>query len=170
MKPMSVALDAARALEVQALAEALYRLRCSKQPLRPAIVRHGGKRVPVCLALAAAVMLVVVQSARADDPVGEAAPALTDPGIISAWRTLRAADCARCHGKDYEGLAAPSIVDYARTQSRETFARMVLDGDAARGMPAYRLTPSIADHIDDIHRYFTGRADRTIQAESRPQR
>ncbi|WP_429316099.1 c-type cytochrome [Paraburkholderia sp. GAS448] len=115
-------------------------------------------------------MLVVVQSARADGAVGGAAPPLTDPGIISAWRTLRAADCARCHGKDYEGLAAPSIVDYARTESRETFARMVLDGNVARGMPAYRLNPPIADHLDDIHRYFMGRADGTIQADSRPQR
>ncbi|WP_243750978.1 c-type cytochrome [Paraburkholderia sp. BL10I2N1] len=114
-------------------------------------------------------MLIVTQSARADGAVEGAAPPLTDPGIISAWRALRAADCARCHGKDYEGLAAPSIVDYARSQSRETFVRMVLDGDGARGMPAYRLNPSIADHLDDIHRYFMGRADRTIQAESRPQ-
>jgi mono/diheme cytochrome c family protein len=114
-------------------------------------------------------MLFGDRSARADGGVGDAPP-LTDPGLISAWRTLRAADCARCHGKDYEGLAAPSIVDYARTQSRETFARMVLDGDGARGMPAYRLNPSIADHLADIHRYFMGRADGTIQAESRPQR
>ncbi|MGF6779738.1 cytochrome c55X [Paraburkholderia sp. GAS334] len=161
---MSVARDSGCACEAPALAEAPYRMRC--RPLRM-VPRSGRKPVPAYLALVAAVILVVVQPARAD-AVGDAAPPLTDPGIISAWRTLRAADCARCHGKDYEGLAAPSIVDYARTQSCETFARMVLDGDGARGMPAYRLNPSIADHLDDIRRYFMGRADRTIQAESRP--
>jgi cytochrome c55X len=165
---MSFTRDAAGACEAQALAETPYRMPCREQSMRLAI-HPGGMRVSVCLALVAAVMLVVVQSARADGVVGGAAAPLTDPGIISAWRTLRAADCARCHGKDYEGLAAPSIVDYARTQSRQTFDRMVLDGDGPRGMPAYRLNPAIADHLDDIHRYFMGRADRTIQAESRPQ-
>src|SRR6185295_9080497 len=35
-------------------------------------------------------------------------------------------------------LSAPSIVAFARTQSREMFLRMVLDGDPPRGMPGYR--------------------------------
>jgi hypothetical protein len=86
--------------------------------------------------------------------------------IVNTWRILRAVDCARCHGKDYDGLAAPSIVDYARTQSREMFDRMVLDGDPPRGMPAYRDNPQIAGHIDDIYRYFVGRANGTIRAGS----
>jgi mono/diheme cytochrome c family protein len=51
-------------------------------------------------------------------------------------------DCARCHGKNYDGLAAPSIIDYVRNQSREAFVRMILDGDPPRGMPAYRNYPS----------------------------
>ena len=67
----------------------------------------------------------------------------------------------RCHGKDYGGLAAPSIVEYARTQSREMFDRMFLDGEPSRGMPAYRDNPSIAERIGDICRYFLGRADGT---------
>jgi mono/diheme cytochrome c family protein len=112
-----------------------------------------------------AVIFVVAQSARAEG----ADPPFADAGIISAWRTLRAMDCARCHGKDYEGLAAPSIVDFARTQSRETFARTVLDGDPPRGMPAYRDIPSINEHIDDIYRYFLGRAEGTIDAGPRRQ-
>ena len=81
---------------------------------------------------------------------------------------LRAVDCARCHGKDYEGLAAPSIVSYARTQTRETFVRMVLDGDPPRGMPGYRSNSRIAENIDDVYRYFVGRADGTIDSGSRP--
>ena len=49
--------------------------------------------------------------------------ALDDRRIASAWQALRTVNCERCHGKDYEGLAAPSIVDYARTQSRKAFVR-----------------------------------------------
>lgn len=82
----------------------------------------------------------------------------SDARIVAAWKTLRAVECARCHGKDYDGLAAPSIVEYARTQSREMFVRMVLDGDPARGMPGYRDNPRVLGSIDDIYAYFLGRA------------
>jgi mono/diheme cytochrome c family protein len=101
------------------------------------------------------------------EPAGDP---LTNDSIVSTWRILRTIDCARCHGKDHEGLAAPSIVDYARTQSREMFVRMVLDGDPPRGMPAYRNTPLVAEHIDDIYRYFLGRAEGTIRADPPPPR
>jgi hypothetical protein len=67
-------------------------------------------------------------------------------------------DCGRCHGRDYDGLAAPSIIEYARTQSREMFIRMILDGDPARGMPGYRNNPRVLESIDDAYRYFLGRA------------
>lgn len=95
-------------------------------------------------------------------------PSLEDPGLAAAWKALRAAYCERCHGKDYNGLAAPSIVSYAGTQSREAFERMVLDGDPGRGMPGYRSVAIVADHIDDIYRYFRARADGSIAATARP--
>ena len=97
-----------------------------------------------------------------------ASPPLTDVRAVTAWRTLRIVDCARCHGKGYEGLVAPSIVDFARTQDRETFVRIVLDGDPPRGMPGYRSNALVAEKIDDIYRYFEGRADGSIDADSRP--
>lgn len=78
--------------------------------------------------------------------------------LAAAWNTLRSVDCARCHGRDYDGLAAPSIVEYARTQSREMFLRAVLDGDPARGMPGYRGNPRILENLDDIYAYFLERA------------
>ena len=81
-----------------------------------------------------------------------------------AWRAVRAADCARCHGKDHEGLAAPSIVGFARTQSRERFITAVLDGNPPMGMPAYRGDVPIESRIDAIYRYFVGRADGSIPA------
>jgi mono/diheme cytochrome c family protein len=113
----------------------------------------------------AAIALALTQAAASED---RTPPPLTNAGIARAWQVLRAVDCARCHGKSYEGLAAPSIVDYARTQSREMFLRAVLDGDPPRGMPGYRGNQSIAGNIDDIYRYFLGRANGTIAPESRP--
>jgi len=95
-------------------------------------------------------------------------PQLDGSGMITAWNALRSANCDRCHGKDYEGLAAPSIVAYARTQSREMFVRMVLDGDPPRGMPGYRGYPLVAENIDSIYEYFMGRAHGTIEPASRP--
>ena len=88
--------------------------------------------------------------------------------IANAWRVLRAVDCARCHGKDYAGLAAPSIVDYAALQSREMFDRMILDGDPIRGMPGYRSNAYVAENLDDIYRYFLARAKGDVGPEYRP--
>jgi len=131
---------------------------------------NSARRLSMRCAVVAIVMLAVAKPTPADVIAERAGGPPTDDAIVSAWRILRTVDCARCHGKDYEGLAAPSIVDYARTQSREMFVRMVLDGELSRGMPAYRDNALIAGHIDDIYRYFLGRADGTIRADPRPPR
>jgi mono/diheme cytochrome c family protein len=81
-----------------------------------------------------------------------------DEALEAAWRALRVVDCARCHGKHHDGFAAPSIVEYVRTQSRERFERIVLDGDPPRGMPGYRSNPLVARTVDALYRYFAGRA------------
>ena len=112
-----------------------------------------------CLtALVAALVAAIPAGLKAADGHSPA----TDVRIVAAWETLRAVECARCHGKDYDGLAAPSIIEYARTQNREMFVRMVLDGDPARGMPAYRHNPRVLGNIDDIYGYFLGRAQGSI--------
>jgi cytochrome c55X len=102
---------------------------------------------------------------------GDAWATVTEPtadaGIAKAWRVLRAVDCARCHGKHYDGLAAPSVVRYAATQSRDMFERMILDGDPPRGMPGYRNNAYVAEAIDDIYRYFLARAMGDIGADYR---
>ena len=95
---------------------------------------------------------------------GAADGARDDEAFVRTWRTLRAVDCARCHGRDHDGLAAPSIVGYARLVSRDRFVATILDGNPSRGMPAYRDNPRIADHIDEIYLYFVGRAEGTIPA------
>ncbi len=93
---------------------------------------------------------------------------LDDPAVASAWRTLRVMDCARCHGKGYHGSSGPSIVEYARTQSKEMFLSAVLDGNPGRGMPGYRGNPLVEPAIDGIYRYFKGRADGLIAEDDRP--
>ena len=77
-------------------------------------------------------------------------------------------DCARCHDKDYSGLAAPSIVDYAAVQSREMFVRMILDGDAVRGMPGYGSNTYVVENVEDIYRYFRARASGDVGPDCRP--
>jgi len=91
-----------------------------------------------------------------------------DARIANAWQVLRKVDCARCHGKDYTGLAGPSIVQYVATQSRAMFDRIVLEGDPARGMPGYRGNAYVADNIDDIYEYFAARASGKIGPDYRP--
>lgn len=93
---------------------------------------------------------------------------IDDPRVASAWRVLRTLNCERCHGRDYDGLAAPSVLAYARTQSRESFARVLLEGDSPRGMPGYRADPLVSENTDGIYRYFLGRANGTIRRDARP--
>jgi len=77
---------------------------------------------------------------------------------MRGWSTLRAMDCARCHGKDYSGWTAPSLIAAVRDGSRERFDRYVLDGDAVRGMPGYRSQPAVTDNLDAIYAYLLARA------------
>jgi cytochrome c55X len=111
---------------------------------------------------------VSMSSAVAGDAADRADRMYTDAAIANAWRVLRTVECARCHGRDYAGLAAPSIVLYAGTQSREIFVRMVLDGDPTRGMPGYRSNAYVAENIDDIYGYFLARANGDIGPDYRP--
>jgi cytochrome c55X len=119
--------------------------------------------VAILLAIAACIPSIV-----AGGVTDEAAQLEVDTRIANAWRVLRAVECARCHGKDYAGLAAPSIVDYAALQSRAMFDRMILDGDPIRGMPGFRSNPYVAENLDDIYRYFLARAKGDVGPEYRP--
>ena len=93
---------------------------------------------------------------------------IDDPRVASAWRVLRTLNCERCHGRDYDGLAAPSVLAFARTQSRESFVRALLEGDPPRGMPGYRANPLVSENTDGIYLYFVGRANGSIRRDDRP--
>lgn len=86
----------------------------------------------------------------------------------NAWRTLRTVDCARCHGARHDGQSGPSVVEFARTQSRERFVSAILDGNPGRGMPGYRSNELVVAAVDDLHAYFKARADGTLAADWRP--
>ena len=82
--------------------------------------------------------------------------------LAGGWATLRAMDCARCHGRDYDGWAAPSLIEAVRSGTRERFTRFVLDGDIERGMPGYRSQPAVVAGLDDMYAYLQARAAGTI--------
>lgn len=114
------------------------------------------------------IALALSIAAHAGDRPDCATALAEDPGLATAWQTLRIVDCARCHGKHYTGLAAPSIIDYVRAQGREQFDHIVLAGDAPRGMPGYRSNVLIAEMIDELYRYFRSRAEGSVCADARP--
>ncbi len=79
-----------------------------------------------------------------------------DARTFAAWQAVRQMDCARCHGGDWNGSIGPPILDYVKSQPKESFVRIVLEGNPPRGMPGYKGTPRIADNIDAIYGYFKG--------------
>jgi mono/diheme cytochrome c family protein len=87
-----------------------------------------------------------------------------DTRTFAAWQTLRQMDCARCHGADWNGSVGPSILAYVRSQSKENFVRIVLEGNPAQGMPGYQGTRRVAEEIDAIYGYFKGVAEGNISA------
>ena len=85
------------------------------------------------------------------------------------WNALRAMDCARCHGRNYDGWAAPSLIASLRDGSRERFDHWVLDGNVESGMPGYRSQPLVVAELDAIYAYLLARARGDI-APGRPHR
>lgn len=97
-------------------------------------------------------------------PACASAVELAPAPYLGAWRILRVMDCARCHGHDYGGWAAPSILAFVRSQPRARFDQVLLDGDPGRGMPGYRSQSLVADHLDEIYAYFLARASGRLGA------
>ena len=79
-----------------------------------------------------------------------------DARTFAAWQAVRQIDCARCHGADWNGSVGPPILPFVKSQTKESFMRIVLEGNPSRGMPGYKGTPKIADNIEAIYGYFKG--------------
>ena len=97
-------------------------------------------------------------------PGAAAAETRVDPAVYAAWRAMRQLDCARCHGHDYTGSVGGSLLESARTRSKDEFVRLVLDGVPARGMPPYRSVALAVENADGMYAYFRGRASGAIPA------
>lgn len=102
--------------------------------------------------------------------MAQAAPAEAEvqARLLRGWAALRAADCARCHGRDYGGWSAPDLVAAMREGSRERFDRIVLDGEIVRGMPGYKSQEFVVSELDAMYGYLRARAEGVIGA-GRPQ-
>jgi cytochrome c55X len=86
--------------------------------------------------------------------------------LVRGWTALRAMDCARCHGRDFDGWAAPSLIAAVRDAPRERFDRWVLDGDITRGMPGYRGQALVERELDAIYAYLVARSRGEVAAGS----
>lgn len=106
------------------------------------------------LALSALALFGVCAGAAPD---GVASTGEADPA--RGWAALRAMDCARCHGRDYGGWSAPSLITAVRDGTRGRFDHYVLEGDVTRGMPGYRSQPLVVAELDAIYAYLRARSE-----------
>lgn len=91
-------------------------------------------------------------------PCARAAEPEDGARLARGFAALRSMDCARCHGRDYDGWAAPSLLAAVREAPRERFERFVLDGNIGAGMPGYRGQPAVADNLDAIYAWLLARS------------
>ena len=111
-------------------------------------------RIPrIAPPLAAMALIVIAAAAMAD----EAPPRLDTQARGRA--ALRAMDCARCHGRDYTGWTAPSLIAAVRDSPRERFEHFVLEGDITRGMPGYRSQNLVVSELDAMYAFLRGKAE-----------
>ena len=131
--------------------------------------RRSAEKAAVCRAasrgasLAAAIALCVMAAAATAD---DGDPARQDT-LARGRVVLRAMDCARCHGRDYTGWTAPSLVAAVREAPRQRFDHFVLEGDIVRGMPGYASQPLVVAELDAIYAYLCARAGEGAAGASR---
>lgn len=105
-------------------------------------------------------LYLLAEAPRAIEP--SAIDVLRHAELSRGWAALRALDCARCHGRDYGGWAAPSLIAAVRDGTRERFDHYVLEGDVARGMPGYRDQADVVAQVDAMYAYLRARAEGVI--------
>jgi mono/diheme cytochrome c family protein len=85
-------------------------------------------------------------------------------------------NCLRCHGPDGSGSSyAPSLVDSLKTNSKQQFDEVVINGRknvsqaAANVMPAFGTVADVVLHLNDIYAYLKARSDGVV-GRGRPKR
>ncbi len=85
-----------------------------------------------------------------------------DHNTMEGFRTWRAAACDRCHGANQEGLVGPSLIDSLKVLTKAQFVTTVTNGRLEKGMPSWKSSKNVMDHIDDLYAYLKGRSDGKI--------
>lgn len=85
-----------------------------------------------------------------------------DPATMEGFRTWRAAACDRCHGANQQGLVGPSLLESMKTLSRADFDKALLDGRLEKGMPGWKESKAVVDHLNQLYAYLKGRSDGAI--------
>ena len=125
-------------------------------------------RLILAVALPAAFL---VSSAAAQQPnaPGDAKPygTVVDGTKVSApvmegFRVWRASACDRCHGANQEGLVGPSLITNLKTLSKDDFRKVIIEGRLDKGMPSWKESKGVMDHLDDLYAYLKGRSDGAI--------
>ena len=90
--------------------------------------------------------------------------------VMDGFRTWRAAACDRCHGPNQEGLVGPSLLEGMKTLSKEDFTKTILEGRIEKGMPSWKESKTVTEHMDGLYAYLKGRSDGAItKAHVQPQ-
>ncbi|HXC75823.1 MAG TPA: c-type cytochrome [Candidatus Acidoferrum sp.] len=87
-----------------------------------------------------------------------------DKSTLEGWHTWRALACDRCHGDHQQGLVGPSLLESMTRLSKNEFEQTVLDGRPEKGMPSWRASKMLNEHIDGLYAYLKGRSDGAIKA------
>jgi len=92
-----------------------------------------------------------------------------DDFTMEGFRAWRQAACDRCHGAEQQGLVGPSLVDSLKTLTKDQFKTTVTEGRLEKGMPSFKTSKAVMDHLDNLYAYLKGRSDGAItQARVQP--
>ena len=85
-----------------------------------------------------------------------------DADTMNGFRAWRAGASDRCHGANQEGLVGPSLIDSLKSLSKDDFRKTLAEGRVEKGMPSWKESKSVMDHMDDLYAYLKGRSDGVI--------
>lgn len=110
--------------------------------------------------------------ASGDKPYGTVVDGIkVDANVMEGFKTWRAAACDRCHGANQEGLVGPSLIEGLKTMSKDDFKKTIAEGRVEKGMPSWKESKNVMDHMDSLYAYLKGRSDGAIKkAHPEPQK
>ncbi len=134
----------------------------------------------IALAALSAVSGVAAQQqppAKASGPAGDKPYGTVIDGnkvnanVMEGFRTWRAAACDRCHGANQEGVVGPSLLESIKALSKDDFKKVITEGRVDKGMPSWKESQNVMDHMDSLYAYLKGRSDGVInKAKVEPQK